>query len=253
MRKSHLFAVLILLVFSVFVSGCITTEYAMDFKDDGSQVTTINITAPSMLSSDQTDTMKTDLQKKGYTVKQSSDKDGNVVVTGEKTLPSGKWELPYDTSIIAGDPKFTSSFTNLLVYKAWNFEASYSFDKKKVAQAFGKDASQDSSASTDGQDMGDYTFDVNYKITVPGTVSENNANETVTNPDGTTTLKWSYNTGKTSNVDLKMKSSKVYVLPIVVIAVILLAIIGLVVVLILRKKPQPPIDANQSPYNPPGA
>ncbi len=251
MKKTYSWALLALLMLVVFASGCIDTDYNVSLMEDGGQAITVKIKAPSGLDAAKIQEMQDDLKNKGYTVAKTTDKDQNIIITGDKKLNAGKWELPYNEKVVVSDPKFTSNFTNYFVYKAWSYEGSYEFDAKKVAKVVGKEDTTATATTDSGMNLEDYSLDFVYVLTVPGTISEQNAASTVANADGTTTLTWKYNTDKDKGVDLKVKSSKTYTMYMGIAGGIVLLLILIPIILKVTKKKTPPPGYPQQDFTPP--
>ena len=239
MRKTYLLAVMALLAVALLVSGCIDTEYTIGLNADGTETIKVNIKAPSGMDATKLQEMQDDLTSKGYTVEKTTDKDSNIIITANKTAAAGKWELPYNAKVVSADPKFTQNYSNLFVHKSWEFTASYEFDQKKVNELVGKpeESTTDATATDDsGVNMEDYSLDFIYHITIPGTVSEQNAASFVDNKDGTATYTWSYNTDKDKGVDIKRKSSETNTMAIAIGAGVLLLLILIPIVLKVTRK-----------------
>lgn len=241
MKKTYLLAMLAMLAVALLVSGCIDTEYNIGLNTDGSESIKVNIKAPSGLDAAKLQEMQDDLSKNGYNVSKTTDKDSNIIINADKTVPSGKWELPYNAKVISADPKFTQSFSNYFVYKAWSFEAAYDFDQKKVNELVGKPEEDTSTDTTDtsGVSMEDYSLDFIYNITIPGTVSEQNAASSVDNNDGTATYTWKFNTDKDKGVDIKLKSSATNTTAIAIAGGVVVIIILIPIILMVTRKKSP--------------
>jgi hypothetical protein len=162
--------------------------------------------------------LMTTFEKNGYKTTIKTEEDKSYVVATQ-TSPKGKWCIPYFEKFSKEPAKIQPKFSNYIFVKVYKLKANYVLDENLVNQAL--------SGMKDNEFLDNIQIPFRYVITVPGKITQNNADEVNGN-----TMVWNYTIKANEKVNLELVSYEVNY-PAVII---LLIVIFLIIIASLKRK-----------------
>lgn len=210
-------AVLILLLSLIDVSGCIDVLYEITIDKDDTEVVTLRINAPALVAPYLKDLI-TDMRNSGFSVETEYVED-RVMVTGQKRLMKGAWEIP----TIPGYIKITkvNAFdfyvTDYVLLKRYVLNVNYTYVRERTPRPDGKDI--------DLFENIPLTFVVNYRGKIVNTNATNWDRKSAT---------WALNMKRFGTLNFQLVTYKVNYPIVIAIVLVFLGILTLGVFFIAR-------------------
>ena len=231
MKKKIATAILILLSLTA-ISGCIDVLYEITIDKDDTEVVTLRIDAPALVAPYLKDLIN-DMRNEGFSVETEYMED-RLIVTGQKRLMKGHWEIPTVPGYITITKVNAFDFyvTDYFLFKRYVLNLNYTYVRKRTPRPDGKDIDLFQNIPL--------TFVVNYR----GKIIRTNA--TNWNKGSAT---WALNMKRFGTLDIQLVTYKINYLPVIAIILIFFGIFALGIFFIVKliRPAGPPATAPPKP------